>query len=582
MAEPTLPAGATIAAFVMAVISWYGMLRTGIQFVYDDIKGRKSAEADVWDMLVDLKHQKQGLEDWKRQWRISKHTPDAVLLEFWGADRHNVIYEKLKRIKSDLEKVIKSLGRLAHMENGRWADAGALKKNYHILTFIWAKKKHVQSLLDRGPKNMIAIKEASDAGWQQQEQRLAREIAHIKPYHVQVARLLVQIAMQNPKDAEALRACCQAIRDDVTVFLDLDLFDDFAAVTKDQPVERIEQFFQAGHLKLELLLREADRQRAEFARVVIESASKGEAPESRIVDAFRAMLGTQDSTHRFASNASTSFCLSRYRRAGDPCSTLQQSFRDVLADQNLPTYDAETEQLSNHGTALGELSKARAAFELAQACLLFIRTTWIQELCRCSVRCGTRSRTTTTNQHHFGLELVEIRHQPPPWCNPQDPGCDVIEDLGDSWCMQDHYWYGLNKPLRHLGLLLLEFCLGTAVIPETSGNGDGAAKVSQIRIRVRTAQGRLEWERINLKTVLKLVRQSLNDGERFTGAVEHCLTGTLPGAPPDADMEEYLRDFYFKVVQPYVFSPRFSISLIDFPSLRDIYDIRLSSGLLSS
>ena len=35
------PAGTAIAGFVMVVIGWYGMLRTGVQFIYNDIKDLK-------------------------------------------------------------------------------------------------------------------------------------------------------------------------------------------------------------------------------------------------------------------------------------------------------------------------------------------------------------------------------------------------------------------------------------------------------------------------------------------------------------------------------------------------------------
>ena len=38
MADPILLAGATIATFVIAVISWYDMLRTGVQDTSIDIK----------------------------------------------------------------------------------------------------------------------------------------------------------------------------------------------------------------------------------------------------------------------------------------------------------------------------------------------------------------------------------------------------------------------------------------------------------------------------------------------------------------------------------------------------------------
>jgi hypothetical protein len=552
MAEPTIPAGLTIAAFVMTVISWYGMLRTGVQLVHDDLESRKSAESDIWNMLVDLEHQETSLEDWTKSWRISMQTPDAVLSQYWGANRLNIINEKIKRINADLVKARGKLDGLAEMTKGHWTDIGRAKRKYYKTTFIWTKKKFVQELIDRFSKNMTVIKEESDAGWHEQQQIFAREVAHITPYHAQVAHLLVQIAMQNLQDAEALRKCCQIVKDDITVFLDLDVFDAFAAKTENQLVERIAQALKVGHLKLELLLREADRQRAELTRVVVERAVSEATAESRIVDAFKAVLGSVRSNPYFACNTSTMFCLSKFRRDGDPCSTLQHTFREVLADQDPPTFDAVAGQFMDHESVLGELSNARAAFELAQACLLFLRTTWITGLCRCALRCGIMSESPTVKWHQFGLEVVSIAHQPPLWRNPHVPGAYVQGEPDHSWCTINHHWYGLNKPIRHLGLLLVEFSLSAVVLPNTTGATDGTAPVANIYVLVKGQPGPWKWELVSLKTMLKLVKKSFSDSEHFAGAIEYCLTESFPLLPSDAELETHLRRFYFKVVKPYV------------------------------
>ena len=63
MVEPAIPTSATIAAFVMTIISWYGMLRTGVQLVHDDIESRKSIEENIRNMLIDLEHYENSLQD---------------------------------------------------------------------------------------------------------------------------------------------------------------------------------------------------------------------------------------------------------------------------------------------------------------------------------------------------------------------------------------------------------------------------------------------------------------------------------------------------------------------------------------
>lgn len=109
MVEPTIPAGATIAAFVMTILSWYGMLRTGVQLIHNDIAARKSTDEDIRNIFIDLQHQENGLNGWGRSWVILEYTPNAVLLQYWGAARLEIINEKLKRIKADFAKTRKQL-----------------------------------------------------------------------------------------------------------------------------------------------------------------------------------------------------------------------------------------------------------------------------------------------------------------------------------------------------------------------------------------------------------------------------------------------------------------------------------------
>jgi hypothetical protein len=63
MPEPTLPFAATVAGFTMTVVSWYGLLRNGIQQVYNDIKSIDTWEEDVNLMLVDLGNLQRGMRE---------------------------------------------------------------------------------------------------------------------------------------------------------------------------------------------------------------------------------------------------------------------------------------------------------------------------------------------------------------------------------------------------------------------------------------------------------------------------------------------------------------------------------------
>jgi hypothetical protein len=552
MAEPTIPAGATVAAFVMTIISWYGMLRTGVQLIHNDIAARESADEDIRNMFIDLKHQENCLNDWRKLWIISKYTPNAVLLQYWGAARLEIINEKLKRIEADFARARKQLKGFSQLDEGRWKAYKKARRTWLIQKFIWTKKAFVQELIDRCPKNMSVIKDEADSGWSEQKSLLDREITLVTPYHIQVAHLLVQIATRTRNDVDALRTCCQLVQVDFAIILDLDIFDVVKAVTKDTDAARIAEVSQAEHLILDLLLREADRPDAELIRVTVERSRNGAIPESRIYDAFKAILDNQRRNPHFTSYASTQFGLSKTRRPGDPCSKLRHTFRDVLARQYPLSYNEVTRTLVHHELVLGELSTLRAAFELAQACLLFLRTTCLSELCRCSIRCEALWRSPSVKWYQFGLEMGGTTHQTPLWRSPYDPTSLIEGELADSWCANEYDWDTLNKPLRHLGLLLIELTLGTIVVPRTVDSVRGAASVTAMEILVKSPPSSNTWKSLDLHAILTLVKSSVHDSDLFAEAVEYCLTGSFSPAPSDAEWERNLRRFYFRVVKPYV------------------------------
>lgn len=354
-------------------------------------------------------------------------------------------------------------------------------------------------------------------------------------------------------DAETLHTCCGVVKEDLDIFLDLDLFDAFSQVTEDpEHVKRIAQASQIGHLKIELLLREANQHQTELTRVVLERVHDITSIESRMIDAFKGVLGTSHSTHCFASGPSTRFSLSKCHRQSDPCSTLQQSLREVFTNQDPPTYNTENGQLSHQKKILGGVCNARAGFELAQACLLFLRTTWMRELCRCSIRCGVLPNTGHAQRHQFGFELVKTTHQPHQLRHPVNSDLCIDAPRGHPWCLMENHWHNLIRPIRRLGLLLVEVSLGTAVVPEIEGDPERTGAVRQISILIRVDNHNIGWKRTSLDEALKLIRQSNHDSEQFARAIEYCLTGSFPPSPFDNEMEEELRRFYFIVVKPYV------------------------------
>ena len=579
MTEPTLPAGITITVFIVTIISWYGMLRTGVQLLHDEIAARKSVDEDIKMMCTDLKFQEIALNDWRRKWMITKDTPNEVLLQYWGQARLEIINDKIKRIEADFKRIRHQLKDFAELEEGPWKAYSRARKSLMIGKFVWTKKKYITELIDRVPKNMVDIGKAADSGWDDQRRLLNRVVWNVQRYDIQAAYLLAKISTLTRSDANSLLSCCQRVQDDFEIILDLDIFDVVQAIAADRDAPQIAENFQAGHLKLNLLLRKADRPHTELVRILVERSRRSEIPaESSMLDAFRALLDNGSRKSRFTSDASTLFRCSKTWRAGDPCSKLQQTFREVLADQDPPVYNERRRKFSSRNLVLGEVSTLRAAFELAQAALLFFRTTWLSGLCRCNIKCDMLSTSPSLKWHQFGLKLANTSHEIPLWRSSEGPSPLVEGAPAGSWCEIGYDWDDFNKPLRYLGLLLVELILGTLVIPKTENSVRGAATVTSIEILVKSLPSSYRWKSLNIPDTLKLIKFSVYDSDSFVDAVEYCLTGSFPSSPSDAEWEDTLKLFYYRVVKPYVFHSLPNLIYIDQLRLRELYNIKLESG----
>lgn len=200
MPDPfVFPAGCATSAFIMAALSWYGMLRTGVQLVHDDWKAAKQYEHDVGNMLADVFHQERGLEHWKKRWIISEHTPDKILSVYWGEEERCIIETKLRQIKIMSDKAKKELKKITGLTVDEWNCCSDFKKKRRA-KYICAKQKYIQKLIDIIPTSMSAIETASERGWEVQQQGPYAGISNNTPYHTQIALLLVQIAKHMRQD----------------------------------------------------------------------------------------------------------------------------------------------------------------------------------------------------------------------------------------------------------------------------------------------------------------------------------------------------------------------------------------------
>jgi hypothetical protein len=555
MPEPVIPFGLTVAVTVMTVLSWYGTLRIGVQTIELDIQHSRSAAADIANCLTDLRHQEIQLGDWRKAWCLSEKAPDDLLLEFWGPIRFSLIKAKLKRIYTTLETARKRLKDYDGLDEEKWKRMSSLSRKRKKFTWIMRKRAHVQELVDSMPKDFDVVKRQAKEGWEERESSLRHILGYTTPFHTFMAYMLVKIAQQIRADADALCTLAQEVKQDYTITLDLDIFEASEGSTsnsKDKEAPQVYNILDASRLRLNLLLRDASREDEQLLRVNVQKVSQEDAQGGRVRDAVMALLQGPAGVQHICHVDSKPFGLSKSGDLLRGCSRLQLTLSNIVTGQDPLNYDHSEVCFRDQPLGLGDLSTCRAAFELAQACLLFLRTTWFAKVCRCGLRYGEipGEQWRSEPRHHFGIEMGEIAHRSMSWRNPDGSMHPWEYGVEHCWCAQSSPWSIPNRPLRHLGLLIVELAFGQPVLVRRLDSHNEEPKVASLCILTKVLHGSPVWAELSVKVVLELVKKKFNNSDGVKKAVEFCLCGSSPLAPVDEDWEQYLKRFYFTVVKP--------------------------------
>lgn len=531
MPDVVLPAGATIAAFAMAVISWYAVLRTGIQLIHNDIKESKSYFQTVKTMIDDLDLQRRELEKWKKQWLVFRDMPQSLHLNLWGEEEYSTIRIKLEDMNVLRKEAENDLHSFTALTGTNWKALNAAKRQYLKVKFISVKKNFLQELLAKMAKSLSKLNEAAKNGWQRDQEYKGGEVDFARVQHRAIGHLLVPVAMRSQLYTDTIWQSCNFARETLTTELDLDIFGASALASRGKYLEMIAQACAERHATLTILTRAAALQVAEMTRVGIkESAASTHNYVTALSDALdRIMKGTDECHCVIGADRRYHVFKSRVQVDG-PGTGLRETLRQMQSTNAPPTF--------RNNELLGAISKFRIAFELAQATLLFLRTTWFSNICSCRIRCGQTSDLVEGLRYNFSLQLGSAEHESPQWANiPQN-----------CWAQCHYAWNTLTTPVRRLGLLLVETTLGTSVLKIRC---DSTGAVSSI-IFVEGKPEDLRKKQYSLKAVLENVRLAAHRSARYEKAIERCLTAVLPDFATDAQMEGILARFYWDVVVPYV------------------------------
>lgn len=532
MPEVVLPAGAAIAAFAMAVISWYGMLRTGVQLIHNDMKESKSYYQNVKTMVDDLGLQCRELEKWKKRWVVCDDAPHSLHLVLWGQAEYDTIKIKLEDMNVLRKEAENSLQSYTSLEESGWKALSAAERKYLKMKFVFVKKKYLQEILESMGKALNKLNEAAKNGWQRDQDFKGGEVDFARVQHQAIGHLLVPVAMRSQLYTDIIWQSCDFARETLTTELDLDIFGASALSSRGEYLEVIAKAYAKQHATLTILTRAAALQVAEMTRVGIkESVTSTQTYVTALSDALdRIMKGTDEECHCLIESDRIYHLFKSSIPVHGPGTGIRETLRQIQS-KNKPL-------AFRNKDLLGTISKFRIGFELAQATLLFLRTTWFSKICSCRIRCGRNSDRAEGLLYNFSLQLGSAGHEPPQWANVSQK----------CWARCNYAWNTLTTPVRRLGLLLVEATLGTTVLTIEC---DPTGAVSSITF-VEGKPEDLRKREYPLKSVLEDVRSAAHRSALYEKAVQCCLTAVLPQFATDTQMEEVLARFYWDVVVPYV------------------------------
>jgi len=540
MPEIILPAGASICAFALAICTWYGALRNGVQLVYNDIQAARSFDRDVVAMAEELLRQKRAIEDWKMEWLILEDIPDSMYLEFWGEVEYCGIQAKLNNMVINCNLAEKKLKKFTKLEKDRWTN---MLKAGKRLRFISMRKDHIQKLMDSIVKDIEGIRSSAKAGWLRNEYRRKDTVDSKHVYHAGIIHLIIPIAMRTRDDANALHRSCEAVQGNASLDLDLDIFDQWSSVLATQAgllapsavasretcAAGIAKAAKEGRLGWKILGQNSATGNLESVRMQVE---KAELPSSGCPVASVAvtlvMQGNAERSH-FTSSG-TCFSIAMAAIPNQSSSEPRQTLRHILSAVSPPSFADEN--------LLGEVSKFRVAFELAQACLLLLRTSWFPDICSCQIRCARSSSASSQFMYNFGLRMGVVDHEAPRW------GTTIMDNC---WGFaEENSWNFLTRPLRRFGLLLVEIILGTPILCITSNRQGIIETITFVEGRPPDLARRSE----TLDQVLNRVYTAFGRKQAARKAVRYCLSTVYPEASMDDDMKTLLAELYSDVVAP--------------------------------
>jgi len=538
-----LPAGASIAAFTMAVISWYGMLRSGYQAVYRDSHARKHIGANKFSMETELDRQETRFKDFQKRWLIfSKELPQELYERLWGPATCTKVqgdFQNIRQRSGEITKTVKSWPSPTETDanNGKkkFFRLPSVKKPLKNANFVIAQEAYLEECLGKLTTDIDLVDDAANRGYHTTRGLSGsyKDIQEEGIHSLIIGYLLVGLANRWRGDVELFADSLLQIRTDFFVELELGEICGTAPIeprgdghtAKTAQAISVVQTAAAERLKLTMLAGDKKRQHLNPVRVTIEKLK--DPPTTFHADSFAAfqqflqdkkpcVYSADITTHIHITESSVKHLANRDPR---------------LPLRSITSPDHDPPAFFRYRRQEDELSKYRAVFELSQTYLIFMRTKWLRSLCSCHVRYG---KVTDVPEYEFSLSMADDQHIPYPLTEAR------------SWC-QNARTAGLDPNLR-LGMLLVEITLGVCVAPNSNPfTGKLVYLVAADDQKTSCTYEQLRSRLQDLSAEEKK-RGAIRRTADYADAIMYCFDNLAPDLELADGTRDLLRDFYLNVV----------------------------------
>ena len=546
MVEILLPTGATIAAFVMSVISWYGTLRAGYQAAYLDSHTIRSVFTDKISMEEGLDQQKELFTDFQKRWLIfSANLPPELYEKLWGpvaCAKIKKLFENIETRSTQITDKVNSwqLAGKSEPKKGKKRYLGFLSSKNPLgdVKFVIAEKLFVEDCLRKLAGDISLVANAAKRGYQKTRRFSGSkdDVPEEEIHSSIIGYLLVDLANRWRGDAELFASSLLQIRPSFFVELELSEITGTAPNRRQVPAKvaqaiSVVQTAAAERLKLTMLAGPKFRQDMNPVRVSVERLKDLSSTSHPDCHAALHHFLRNNSPCDYSADANTHIQITLSSVMHQPNDGLRLSLRKI------PSLLWNLSESSDRPRQEVELAKYRAVFELSQTYLIFLRTRCLHSLCSCHLRFG---KVKDPSDYEFSLSMADDEHI-------LHPSAQAYER--DPWCQ--HAQATNLDPNLCLGILLAEITLGVYVIPNNNPYTGkqvyfvGVGQQDNWKVPCTFEGLRRRLRDLSDK---EISRGAIRRTADYADAIMYCFENSAPALVPEDGTSNHLGEFYLRVV----------------------------------